>query len=151
MIDKLQDIFNSYWQEKGWKSPSKEWGFKLTLLLQESIVVLTDIIEQSSPFFNLPEIQKEGLHFLESNEIKIPLQSISQYLINQNDVMGQDKAKALLNELSKKHSIKKGLLMKSLRIAFFGCLSGPDLIQSWELLSEKEEDIVRINRCLDII
>ena len=149
--DKLQDIFNSYWQEKGWKSPSKEWGFKLTLLLQESIVVLTDIIEQSSPFFNLPEIQKEGLYFLESNKVKIPLQSISQYLINQNDVMGQDKAKALLNELSKKHSIKKGLLMKSLRIAFFGCLSGPDLIQSWELLSEKEEDVARINRCLDII
>ena len=41
--------------------------------------------------------------------------------------------------------------MKSLRIAFFGCLSGPDLIDSWLLLSEKGEDILRIERCLDII
>ena len=38
--------------------------------------------------------------------------------------------------------------MKSLRIAFFGCLSGPDLIQSWELFSEKKSDIPLIERCL---
>ena len=38
--------------------------------------------------------------------------------------------------------------MKSLRIAFFGCLSGPDLIKSWELFSEKESDIALIERCL---
>ena len=38
--------------------------------------------------------------------------------------------------------------MKSLRVAFFGCLSGPDLIQSWELLSENKRDITLIERCL---
>ena len=37
--------------------------------------------------------------------------------------------------------------MKSLRVAFFGCLNGPDLIQSWELLSENNSDISRIERC----
>ena len=50
--------------------------------------------------------------------------------------------------LSFKNSIKKGILMKSLRVAFFGCLSGPDLIQSWELFSENKTDIALIERCL---
>ena len=59
-----------------------------------------------------------------------------------------DKAKDIINEISKMHNIKKGLLMKSLRVAFFGCLSGPDLIQSWELFSEIKSDKSRIERCL---
>ena len=53
-----------------------------------------------------------------------------------------------INEISKIHNVKKGILMKSLRVAFFGCLSGPDLIQSWELFSENKSDILRIERCL---
>ena len=39
--------------------------------------------------------------------------------------------------------------MKSLRISFFGCLSGPYLIQSWELFSENKMDIDLIERCLN--
>ncbi len=49
------------------------------------------------------------------------------------------------------HNIKKGVLMKSLRVAFFGALSGPDLLQSWELLSDSKSDISRIERCLKSI
>ena len=60
----------------------------------------------------------------------------------------KQKAKEIINEISKRHNFKKGILMKSLRVAFFGCLSGPDLIQSWELLSESKSDISRIERCL---
>jgi len=36
-----------------------------------------------------------------------------------------------------------------LRVAFFGCLSGPDLIQSWELFSENKIDIPLIERCFN--
>jgi len=60
----------------------------------------------------------------------------------------KEKAKEIINEISKMHNVKKGILMKSLRVAFFGCLSGPDLIQSWELISESKSDISRIERCL---
>ena len=49
------------------------------------------------------------------------------------------------------HNIKKGILMKSLRVAFFGSLSGPDLIQSWELFAESKTDRTRIERCLESI
>ena len=49
------------------------------------------------------------------------------------------------------HNLKKGILMKSLRVAFFGSLSGPDLIQSWELFAENRTDRTRIERCLKSI
>jgi len=62
--------------------------------------------------------------------------------------MRKNKAKEIINEISKIHDIKKGVLMKSLRVAFFGSLSGPDLIQSWELFSEIKTDKSRIERCI---
>ena len=65
--------------------------------------------------------------------------------------MNSQLAKKIIDELAKKYKVKKGILMKSLRVAFFGCLNGPDLIESWVLISEKGEDIPRIERCLDII
>ena len=71
------------------------------------------------------------------------------YLIEQNTIkLNKEKAKEIINEISKEHNIKKGILMKSLRVAFFGSLSGPDLIQSWELFAESKTDRTRIERCL---
>ena len=71
------------------------------------------------------------------------------YILEQNSFyFDKEKAKSTINEISKIHNLKKGILMKSLRVAFFGCLSGPDLIQSWELFSESKCDKSRIERCL---
>ena len=71
------------------------------------------------------------------------------YLTEQNTIkLDKEKAKEIINEISKIHNVKKGILMKSLRVAFFGSLSGPDLIQSWELFSEIKTDRSRIERCL---
>ena len=133
----------------GWESPSPEWSLKLTILLKDSMILLKDAIDQSNPFFSLPPIQNEGKDFLEKLDSKKSLTHILNELRNKNLVkIDCAKAKKIIDDISKKHSIKKGILMKSLRVAFFGCLSGPDLIQSWELLSENESDILRIERCL---
>ena len=133
----------------GWVPPSQEWGNKLAMLLRDSITLLKDSIDQSKPFFLLPPLQKEGIDFLENKESKAALKLILNYLIEQNSLkINKDKAKEIINEISKSHNVKKGILMKSLRVAFFGCLSGPDLIQSWELFSESKSDISRIERCL---
>ena len=43
-------------------------------------------------------------------------------------------------------NVKKGNVMKTLRAAFFGTLKGPDLIQSWILLSRFGKDRSRISR-----
>ena len=95
-------------------------------------------------------MQKEGKEFLENNkDAKESLRYILYYLKEENiSKINSDKAKEIINKISIKNSIKKGILMKSLRVAFFGCLSGPDLIQSWELFSENKSDMTLIERCL---
>ena len=95
---------------------------------------------------------KSKISDISCNESKASLKLIYKYLIEQNTgKLDKEKAKEIINEISKMHNIKKGILMKSLRVAFFGSLSGPDLIQSWELFSESKTDRSRIERCLKSI
>ena len=95
-------------------------------------------------------MKKEGEEFLKNNkEAKESLKYILFYLKEENiSKINVSNAKEIITKISVNHSIKKGIVMKSLRVAFFGCLSGPDLIQSWELLSENKRDIALIERCL---
>ena len=149
---KLSEIICRYWDDFGWEPPSKEWAIKLSILIKDSMTLLKDAIDQSKPFFLLPPIQKEGQYFLENNNSKESIKLILNYLIEQKiGKLDKDKANEIISHISKVHNVKKGILMKSLRIAFFGSLSGPDLIQSWELFSENKSDITRIERCLKSI
>ncbi|MDC3147282.1 glutamate--tRNA ligase family protein, partial [Prochlorococcus sp. AH-716-I09] len=147
---KLSKIIQGYWDDMGWEPPSQEWSIKLTTLLKDSMILLKDAIDQSKPFFLLPPIQEEGQSFLENNSNKTSLKIILNHLKERKIIeINKEKARVIINEISKTHNFKKGILMKSLRVAFFGCLSGPDLIQSWELFSESKNDILRIERCLN--
>ena len=146
----LTSLIRKYWDEMGWESPSKEWELKLVNLIQDSMILLKDSIFQSKPFFSLTKIEKEGKEFLENKkEAKEALKYILYFLKEEKiSKVSNEKAKDIINKISIKHSIKKGILMKSLRVAFFGCLNGPDLITSWELFSENKKDITLIERCL---
>ena len=149
-VNDLYEIFKKYWQKKGWKAHSNEWGLQLTNLLQDTIILLNDIIDQSAPFFVIPKIDNDGEVFLEENS-KLSLEKIYE-LLNQEELhVNKTIAKNLINKISIENSLKKGIVMRSLRVAFFGCLSGPDLVKSWELFSTNKDDIKRIQRCLDNI
>ena len=146
---KLSEIIRGYWADIGWVPPSQEWSIKLVILLKDSMTLLKDAIDQSKPFFLIPPIKQEGQEFLKNIDSKVSLKLMLNYLVEQNTIkLKKEKAKEIINEISKIHNVKKGILMKSLRVAFFGSLSGPDLIQSWELFSESKSDISRIERCL---
>ena len=114
------------------------------------MILLRDAIDQSAPFFSISQIQSDGKEFLENiKDAKEALKYILTYLKEENiSKINGINAKEIITKISVNHSIKKGIVMKSLRVAFFGCLSGPDLIQSWELLSENKRDITLIERCL---
>tara|TARA_B100000963_G_scaffold329575_1_gene319066 strand:+ start:357 stop:1793 length:1437 start_codon:yes stop_codon:yes gene_type:complete len=146
----LFKLFEKLWEQQSWIIPSQKWGLNLTLLVQDSIIVLKDVIDQTELFFNLPTIEQKELDFLKNNKSKSHLVNVIELIKRTNNKINSQIAKEIIDELVEKNGVKKGILMKSLRIAFFGCLSGPDLIESWVLFSEKEEDILRINRCLDI-
>ena len=146
----LCKFIKKYWKEMGWESPSTEWDLKLTNLIQDSMILLKDAIDQSKPFFILSQMKKEGEEFLKNNkEAKESLKYILFYLKEGNITqVNKENAQEIINKITADHAIKKRVLMKSLRVAFFGCLSGPDLIQSWELFSENKIDIPLIERCL---
>jgi len=85
------------------------------------------------------KITDDALNFLKSNDSKTILKLVLGYLNNNKKIFNNNLAKEILNSISKEHGIKKGLLMRSLRMSFFRCLNGPDLIESWELLSDKRD------------
>ena len=149
-VSDLYKIFKKYWQEEGWEADSTQWGLELTKLMQDSIIVLNDIVDQSRPFFEIPEIDYDSLVFLKKNS-KLTLEIIYK-LLNQSEIkINKMIADNIINKISLENSIKKGIVMRSLRVAFFGCLSGPDLVKSWELFSSNKEDIKRIQKCLNTI
>ncbi len=148
-LTQLCKFIKKYWNDMGWESPSTEWDLKLINLIKDSMILLKDGIDQSKPFFFLSQMKKEGGEFLRSNiEAKESLKLVLFYLKEKKiSKVTNDNAREIINKINVDHSIKKGILMKSLRVAFFGCLSGPDLIQSWELFSENKIDIPLIERC----
>ena len=148
-LTQLCKFIKKYWNEMGWESPSTEWDLKLINLIKDSMILLKDGIDQSKPFFFLSQMKKEGEEFLRSNiEAKESLKLVLFYLKEKKiSKVTNDNAREIINKINVDHSIKKGILMKSIRVAFFGCLSGPDLIQSWELFSENKIDIPLIERC----
>jgi len=147
-LDELANLSKKFWSKKGWKAPSKNWELKLISLLQDSLILLNDIESQSEPFFILPKITDEGNEFLQKDEVQNSLKCLFSSLKKNDEPFDTQIAKTLIEEVSKSSQIKKGLLMKSLRVALFGCLSGPDLIQSWVLLSENNAVMERIKRCI---
>ena len=75
---------------------------------------MKDVFNQSKPFFLIPSIQKEGQDFLENKDSKLSLKLILNYLIEQNTLkLDKEKAKEIINEISKIHNVKKGILTVS--------------------------------------
>jgi len=88
----LFNIFRIYWEKEKWEIPSQQWGLNLTLLIQDSIIILRDVLDQSKPFFKLPEVDNKGLDFLKNNDVKSILENVIDLLskksqsINHNDI-----------------------------------------------------------------
>ena len=55
-----------------------------------------------------------------------------------------EELKSLVNQVTKAQGVKKGLVMKSLRAALMGTLQGPDLMDSWLILRQRQFDVTRL-------
>ncbi len=143
----LLDYLNPLLKKNGWILPSEEWGIQLVELIGPSMVLINDGVDQSKPFFEEPELMEDGRKQLEINDAKSILKFIHDELLKIEPIfITEEKARELLNQATKNLNVKKGLVMKSLRAALFGTLNGPDLIQSWILLSRFGKDRSRIGR-----
>ena len=143
LLKKLDPLF----KEKGWSPPDKEWGIDLAGLIGPSLTLINDGIDQAKPFFEEPKLIADGKKQLEMNEAKVILKFIHENLEDlDSELFNKEVAIDLINQATKNCGVKKGLIMKSLRAALFGTLNGPDLIQSWVLLSRFSKDRSRISR-----
>ena len=111
------------------------------------MVLINDGVEQAKPFFEEPELSNDAKKQLGIKESKVILKFILEKLKKlESTLFSKEEAIDLINQATKKCDVKKGLVMKSIRAALFGTLNGPDLIQSWVLLSRFGKDRTRISR-----
>ncbi|BAU63925.1 glutamyl-tRNA synthetase [Stanieria sp. NIES-3757] len=152
--DKLVELLVPYWQEGGYEinlDTDRAWLESLTAMIAPSLTRLTDAVKESQLLFGESvEYSEEALDFLKQDEVKPLLQEILE-MTNLTSALAEETAKSTINQLTKTHKVKKGLVMRSLRAGLTGQLHGPDLIQSWLLLNQKGLDRIRLQQTLSKI
>ena len=150
--DKLTDLLIPYWQEAGYAVDKidRSWLESLTALTAPTLNRLTDVIKETSVFFEDDfSYTDEAMELLGQEEVAAILSEIIAGI--NNTEMTEEDAKALIKQVTKSQKVKKGLVMRSLRASLTGELHGPDLTQTWLLLNKLGSDKTRLQRTLDKI
>jgi len=144
----LYEELGPIWRERGWNRGCG-WCVALCALLGPSLTLLADGVEQARPFFERPEADSGALAQLEVPGAREALSSLLHQLQEQ-PWHGEDlqHAKRSIDQVANTAGVKKGLVIKTLRAALLGSLQGPDLLASWGLLAQVNEDIPRLEHCL---
>ncbi len=150
--DKLTDLLIPYWQEAGYQVDKKDrsWLKCLTALTAPTLTRLTDVIKETSIFFEDDfNYTDEAMELLQQEGVTAILSEIIAG-INSAEMTEED-VKALIKQVTKSQKVKKGLVMRSLRASLTGELHGPDLTQTWLLLNKIDTDKTRLQQTLDKI
>jgi glutamyl-tRNA synthetase len=148
--EELVDLSIPYWQEAGYNTDDRPWLIKLTTLIAPSLIRLTDVVKESKLLFgNTANYSEEAISQLKQEGVTAILESVIA-AISETDTFSEVEAKELVKQVTKAHNVKQGIVMKSLRAALMGELHGPDLMQSWVLLHQKQVDRLRLKEALSI-
>lgn len=151
--DKLTEKLIPYWQEAGYQfdpEGDRAWLDQLSALIGPSLTRLTDAVELSRTFF-VPsvELSEEAAAELEKEGANQVLQAAIAEIQNRENLSESD-AQDIIKRVTKEQKVKKGLVLRSLRAALTGEVHGPDLIQSWVLLYQRELDKTRLQKVLKV-
>jgi glutamyl-tRNA synthetase len=150
--EELLPLLVPYWQEAGYQFDSeadKQWLLDLTALVAPSLTRLTDCVQETALFFASDiSLGDEAQEFIAQDGVKDVLTSVHSQSSSDLTV---DSAKEIINTVTKELKVKKGLVMRSLRVGLTGELHGPDLITSWVLLNQKGIAQSRIETVLQAI
>lgn len=150
-VNELTDLLAPYWQAAGFEfdlNGDRAWLEQLATLIGPSLTRLTDAEKESHLLFGESvEFQADAVQQLQQAGAKDVLTSVLE-IINLGNALTEDTAKEQINQITKTLGVKKGVVMKSLRAGLMGALQGPDLIQSWVLLNQKDWDKTRLNQAL---
>jgi glutamyl-tRNA synthetase len=145
----LVPLLIPYWEEAGYlfdPDADGEWLTVLATLIGPSLVRLTDAVKESRLLF-APVVQysEEAIAQLQPDGVKSIIEGVLAAI---EPSLTLETAKGIIDQVTKAHSVKKGVVMKSLRAALMGELHGPDLLQSWLLLHQKGWDRSRLAQAL---
>ncbi len=139
-VSELLPLLVPYWQEAGYSfdlETDREWLEAIAATIGPSLSVLSEAVEMSRPMMS------EAIELGDKAKAQLELDGVSAVLthvIQQTEAaesFDAEVAQQIINAVTKELSVKKGLVMKSLRAALTGELSGPDLIQSWVVLHQR--------------
>ena len=152
--NELVELLIPYWQEAGYEvdlESDREWLESLTAMIAPSLTRLADAPEETKLLFGeTANYTEEAIEFLKQEGVVTVLEEIVSATEAASE-FDPDAAKAIIKQVTKSQKVKKGLVMRSLRASLTGEMHGPDLIQSWVLLHQKQLDTGRINKALSLI
>jgi glutamyl-tRNA synthetase len=146
---KLVELLIPYWQEAGYQvdlEKERAWLESLTAVIAPSLTRLADAVKESHLLFGESvEYGEEAIAFIKQEGVGEILKSITEAIPPE---LSEADAKGILKQVTKTHNVKQGLVMRSLRAALTGEMHGPDLVQSWLLLNQKDSDKTRLQQAL---
>ncbi len=153
-IDQLLPLLVPYWREAGLEvdlEGDRSWLEALATMVAPNLTRLADVVKETKLLFGeAANYTDEAIDFLKQEGVDAVLKEVVT-AIEAADSLEMDDAKAIIKQVTKSLKVKKGLVMRSLRAGLTGEMHGPDLIQSWLLLHQKQLDLVRLNKSLSLL
>ena len=149
--NELVELLIPYWQDAGYDVSDRVWLESLTTMVTPNLTRLADVVAETKLLFGESvEYTAEAIEFLQQEGVAEVLPAVVA-AIEDADSLAIDDAKGIIKQVTKSLKVKKGLVMRSLRAGLTGEMHGPDLIQSWVLLNQKQLDRERLKKALTLI
>jgi glutamyl-tRNA synthetase len=148
-VAELTTLLMPYWEQAGFEvqNVDRAWLEQLVAVVGPSLAKLSEVGEMTRYLF-VPDVgfTEDAQAHLKQPGVGAALEGVLVGLTG--TPMTEESAKALIDQVVKAQGVKKGLVMKSLRAGLTGSLQGPDLMQSWLLLSQKGWDKDRLEQAI---
>jgi len=151
-VEELTDLLIPLWQAAGYELDpvgDRPWLEQVAALVGPSLVKLNDAVEMTRYLF-VPDVSltDAATQQLRQPSVATALQSILTAL--DTTAITPDTVQDVIQQGVQAAGVKRGVVMKSLRAALTGDLQGPDLVQSWLLLHQRQFDKARLTQALAI-
>jgi glutamyl-tRNA synthetase len=148
----LTDLLLPYWQEAGYELD----GIERSWLEQLSALIATDLVRLDEAAAKTRYLFVPDVGFTEAATAQLRLENVATALqgvataLEASSPLTAENVQTVIQAGVEAAKVKKGLVMKSLRAALTGDLQGPDLVQSWLLLNQRQMDLPRLKQALAV-
>ena len=146
----LTDLLLPYWQEADYELD----GIERSWLEQLSALIATDLVRLDEAAAKTRYLFVPDVGFTEAATAQLHLENVATALqgvataLEAHSPLTAENVQTVIQAGVEAAKVKKGLVMKSLRAALTGDLQGPDLVQSWLLLNQRQMDLPRLKQAL---